>query len=84
MDDLLSLKVFSPSGVEIDLEGVSSVNIRLENGMLLGILPGHAPLVASSAKGELICTQNGERKKLAVAAGILTVEKNLVKILTTS
>ena len=82
-DGLLSLKVYSAAGLTAEIDQISAVNIRLDNGILLGIRPGHAPLIASSVKGDLEYLQEGKKQTLMVNPGILTVANNLIKILTT-
>lgn len=80
----LSLEVHSPSGLRIQIERISSLNVRLDDGSLLGIRPGHARLIASAAKGVLHYIADGKHSTLKVEAGFLTVNDNVVKILTTA
>ena len=48
---------------------------------VLGILPGHAPLLTTLAPGELLIDQGGEREAVAVSGGFLEVLRNKVTIL---
>ncbi len=51
---------------------------------MLGILPGHAPLVSEIDAGELVYTMNGERQVLAVAKGWVQVAGHHVRVLVDS
>ena len=48
---------------------------------VLGILPGHAPLLTTLAPGELLIDQGGEREAVAVSGGFLEVLRNKVTVL---
>lgn len=48
---------------------------------VLGILPGHAPLLTSLAPGELLITKDGERTEIAVSGGFLEMLRNRVVVL---
>lgn len=49
----------------------------------VGILPGHAPMIALLGAGELTLTlPGGEEDKFDLAQGVMKVEENVVTILT--
>ncbi|MBL8179542.1 MAG: F0F1 ATP synthase subunit epsilon [Bryobacterales bacterium] len=47
----------------------------------IGVLPGHAPLLSELGIGQLSYVINGERRKLAVAGGVLEVLPEHVRVL---
>ena len=49
----------------------------------LGILPGHAPLIAQVKPGSLHITINGERSKYVIAAGFAEVTPTVITLMTT-
>jgi len=79
----LSLEVIGAEGVIMKADEITSVNVRMENGTLLGIRPGHAPLIGPAQAGSISYTISGQLHRAHIEAGILTVRKNLVRILTT-
>ncbi len=81
---LLSLQIHSPGGLREQIDQISSLNVRLDDGSLLGIRPGHTPLIASAAKGVLSYVNEGKRYTLNIEAGFLIVSQNVVRILTTA
>ncbi|MCJ7695650.1 MAG: hypothetical protein MUO40_09500 [Anaerolineaceae bacterium] len=81
-DHKFSLIVMSPDQILLSHNNVSAINIRLEDGRLLGIRPGHAPLIANTAAGNISYTIDSQVFEMPIPAGILTVRKNVVKILT--
>lgn len=82
-DKLLSLKILSPDRIILNLDKIASINVRLENGSLIGVRPGHAPLIALSADSLLSYRSEDTLHKVHVNDGILTIENNKVMILTT-
>ncbi|MCU0608371.1 MAG: ATP synthase F1 subunit epsilon [Chitinispirillaceae bacterium] len=50
----------------------------------LGVLPGHARLVAMLKAGTVRFVKGGETRKIGIAAGFVLVEPGLVKIFTSS
>jgi F-type H+-transporting ATPase subunit epsilon len=58
----------------------SEAQIPGSNGML-GILPGHAPLISEIEAGELSYTMDGKRHVLAVAKGWVEISGNTVRVL---
>jgi F-type H+-transporting ATPase subunit epsilon len=58
----------------------SEAQIPGANGML-GILPGHAPLISEIEAGELSYTMDGKRHVLAVCKGWVEISGNTVRVL---
>lgn len=79
MADKLHLKVVTPSRVVVD-ELVDEVQLP---GMLgvLGILPGHAPLLASLSIGELAYRKGVREHYLAIQWGFAEVTGEAVTVL---
>lgn len=48
---------------------------------MLGILPGHAPLISEIEAGELSYTMDGQRHILAIAQGWVEISGNKVRVL---
>lgn len=80
---VMRMEIHTMVGSPLVIEDVSSLNILISDGGWLGILPGHAPLVAATEEGEAFYTTNAVQKKLHINAGILSVADNVVSILTT-
>ncbi len=78
----LQLEILSPAGVTADLSELESVHVRLENGQLIGIYPGHTSLIGSAAAGSVKTVSAEGEKSLEISGGILRVEQNHVRILT--
>ena len=78
----LQLEILSPAGVIVDLQDLESVHVRLENGQLIGIYPGHTRLIGSVAAGSVKAVSAAEEKMLEIPRGILRVERDHVRILT--
>ncbi len=66
------LRVITPEQVLLD-ESVDWVQIPLEDG-LMGVWPGHAPLVAATGQGELEYSSSGELHHLPIGAGVLRID----------
>jgi F0F1-type ATP synthase epsilon subunit len=80
---LLTLEIMGVEGLIYKLNEINSINVRIENGSLLGLRPGHAPLVGVVVKGYVTYKSNEIWNEAEIDAGILTVENNNVRILTT-
>jgi F0F1-type ATP synthase epsilon subunit len=80
---LLRIEVLSVSGTTLELENVHSLQVLLEDGSSIGILPGHAPLIGATADGLLFYNDGYGKKSVYINEGVLTVRDNLVSILTT-
>lgn len=72
------LKVVAPTGQVLNKD-VEFVVAPGEVGEL-GILPNHAPLIASLETGVIRYTENGQIHKIAISGGFLEVSKNVVTI----
>ena len=79
MADGLELEVATPER-ELVREKVSEVELRAQNGYM-GILPGHAPLLAELGIGHLTYTMGRGRRTLAVHGGFLEVVDDHVRVL---
>lgn len=79
----LSLEVMGAEGIILKADEITSINVRMENGTLLGIRPGHTPLIGPAKSGRISYTIDGQLHHTQIEAGILTIRKNLVRILTT-
>ncbi len=81
MPDALSLEIVTPERLLVQ-EDVTAVQVPAATGYL-GILPGHAPLLAELGIGFLTFEGGGKRWSLAVHGGYLEVLANRVRILAT-
>ena len=82
-ENLLKVQVLSLGIGGLELERVEKLQVQLEDGSWLGILPGHAPMIAATGDGELNYRKDNQDYSVSVKAGILTLADNLVSILTT-
>jgi F0F1-type ATP synthase epsilon subunit len=78
----LGLTVLSPAGKLLDEAQVDWVRVRLADGGGIGILPGHAPLIAETVSAPLVFSRDGEEHRIDLQHGILQVETGRVVILT--
>lgn len=83
-DSLLTLEVLGVEGLIFTADSIRSLTVRLEDGSLLGIRPGHAPLTGMAASDVIRFQQEDTWNQTETRAGILTVQQNMVRILTTS
>src|ERR1035438_4718874 len=79
MADSLQLEVATPERA-LARELVSDLQLPGKNGYL-GILPGHAPLLALLGIGMLTYTVDGKKRYLAVHEGFLEVLEDHVRVL---
>lgn len=79
MPDLLALEVVTPERLLVR-EEVTSVQVPAKSGYL-GILPGHAPLLAELGTGFLNYEAGGRRWYLAVHGGFLEVLADRMRVL---
>jgi len=77
--DKIELEVATPERPLVK-ESVSDVQIPGKDGML-GILPGHAPLLSELGSGALVYTVSGRKQKLAVQGGFVEVLPEHVRVL---
>ena len=82
MADMLSLEVVTPERLLVR-EQVTAVEARAANGYL-GILPGHAPLLAELGIGFLSYEAAGKQWYLAVHGGYLEILADRVRVLATA
>ena len=79
MAETFRLEIASPERMLVN-EAVTDATIPGEQGML-GILPGHAPLLSELGRGELTYTLlNGQRHFMAVQGGYLEISGNHVRV----
>ena len=74
------LQIVTPDSKSFDGE-VDSVVYQAPHGEI-GILPNHAPFFSLIKPGELIISQKGEKKALAVGGGFVEVTNTSVIVLT--
>jgi len=79
MPDTFQLEIVTPEKKVVDT-AATEAQIPGKNGYL-GILPGHAPLIAELAVGEISFRAGGEEQRLAVAWGFAEVLPEKVTIL---
>jgi F-type H+-transporting ATPase subunit epsilon len=79
MADTLALEVVTPERLLVQ-ENVTAVQAPAANGYL-GILPGHAPLLAEMGAGYLNYEAGGKRWYLAVHFGYIEVLADRVRVL---
>jgi F-type H+-transporting ATPase subunit epsilon len=82
MADTLALEVVTPERLLVR-EDVAAVQAPAANGYV-GILPGHAPLLAELGAGFLSYEAGGKRRYLAVHNGYLEVLADRVRVLVTA
>lgn len=82
MADLLSLEIVTPDRLLVRAD-VTAVQAPAANGYL-GILPGHAPLLAEMGIGSLTYEAGGKRWSLAVHGGYLEILADRVRLLATA
>ena len=79
MAELLELEVATPERLLVR-EQVAEVQIPARNGYL-GVLPGHAALLAELATGFLYYTAGSRRWYLAIHGGFLEINNGHVRVL---
>ena len=80
MKEKLTLKVISPDGILVDTLA-DSVELPAYNGSL-GVLRGHAPLIAALTGGKMRYTIDKEEKELDINGGVVQVKDDLVTVVT--
>lgn len=76
----IHLEVIMPDAAVLK-EDVEFVLVRALDGDL-GIMPNHAPLIASLRIAPLFYDKNGQRKCLSVAAGFLEINDNVMTVIS--
>ena len=79
MADTFLLEVATPERLLVN-EQVSEAQIPAANGYL-GILPGHAPLLAELGAGELSYAVAGRRRTLKIDGGWLEISADHARVL---
>ena len=79
MAEEIELEVATPERLLVQ-EQVDEVQIPAKNGYL-GVLPGHAPLLAELSTGFLWYVSGGRRRYLAIHGGFLEVLPDKVRVL---
>jgi F-type H+-transporting ATPase subunit epsilon len=82
MADMLALEVVTPERLLVR-EDVAAVQVPAANGYL-GVLPGHAPLLAELGTGFLNYEAGGKRWYLAVHGGYLEILADRVRVLASA
>ncbi len=80
MPDTLALELVTPERLLVQ-ENVEEVQIPAADGYL-GVLPGHAPLLAELGTGYMSYMAGGRRRYLAVHGGFVEVLPDHVRVLT--
>ena len=78
-DDKIRLQIITAGGVKFD-KMVSYVGVPLQDGSI-GVLPGHAPLLAAVADGPVKCTCGGQDEFVYVGSGVVDVMNDSVSLL---
>ncbi len=77
----INLKVASPDGLALSVDA-SCVELQTVDG-IIQVLPGHAPLVAALAPGELIVTEaNGKTDRYVTGGGFAEIAQYRITLLT--
>ncbi len=79
----LSLEILGPDGLVLQVEGLSAISLRIQNGDLVGFRPGHAPLIAATQAGVIYYRSEEQDYQFEAGAGILKMQDDQVSILTT-
>ncbi len=79
MPDTFRLEITTPERMVVR-EDVTEAQIPAKNGYL-GILPGHAPLLAQLGPGEISYRQAGRTHSLAVSGGFVEVLPEQTRVL---
>ena len=79
---LLTLRILSPDGVSIEQEQLTSISVPLADGGRIGIKPGHAPLIAETARGAIQFRSETGETSIEVHPGVLEIKGQAVIILT--
>ncbi|MCR9144267.1 MAG: ATP synthase F1 subunit epsilon [bacterium] len=76
---VINLSIVTPSSLLYEGE-VSAVQVPLHDG-LMGVLPGHAPLIGLLGFGPLTLTSGGARRVFAIDGGFVEVTPSRVTVL---
>jgi F-type H+-transporting ATPase subunit epsilon len=76
---VINLSIVTPSSLLYEGE-VTAVQVPLHDG-LMGVLPGHAPLIGLLGFGPLTLTAGGNRRVFAIDGGFVEVTPSRVTVL---
>ncbi|NLN69726.1 MAG: hypothetical protein GX142_02930 [Chloroflexi bacterium] len=79
---LLTLRILSPDGINIEKEGLLEISVPLADGGSIGIRPGHAPLIAETTRGAIHFRAEFEESSVDILPGVLDIRDNAVIILS--
>lgn len=79
---IISLKILTPEGAILEVDGLTSVIVPLSDGGTIGIMPNHGPLIAETSKGVVRYQTESGQKWIRLHPGVLDIRKNMVLILT--
>ncbi len=72
--------ILTPNKRLLDLSGVTELYLPIDSGVI-GVLPGHAPMVAAIGTGVVVYTQNEFSGFYKVAGGVAEITGGLVTLL---
>ncbi len=78
-DDKIRLQIITAGGVKFD-KMVSYVGVPLQDGSI-GVLPGHAPLLAAVTDGPVKCICGGQDEFVYVGSGVVDIMGDSVSLL---
>lgn len=78
----MHLKILTPDGIILEKKSLIAINVPLADGRPIGILPGHAPLIAETVQGSVGYRTSTSKGDIEVHAGVLQIRNNKVTILT--
>jgi F-type H+-transporting ATPase subunit epsilon len=82
MAESLTLRIITPDSIVLDTPA-SSVRVPALDGSM-GVLPGHAPMVAALGAGDLIYAHGGKSEHMFVEGGFAEVRDNTVRVVSQS
>lgn len=78
----MTLRILTPEGLALRATDLEAINIPISDAGRIGIQPGHAPLLAETAKGNIVYKSEGEENQISLYPGVLEIRENNVVILT--
>jgi F0F1-type ATP synthase epsilon subunit len=72
----------TPTETLLDVQGVTKISVHLTDSGSIGLLPGHAPLLADTVTAPLIYSIGESENSFDAQAGILFVEAGTATIYT--
>lgn len=80
----MQLIVYTVGGIQTQIDNADSIMVRLIDGSLLGIRPGHDRLIGMTNGTDLVYERDREVVSVDAKPGMLVIEKDVVKIFTTT